>query len=330
MMGRPQKRDLAQVVATFVTPVEAPLRVEMTVAEAMKALRAHPPSHKIVYFYILDGTDRLAGVVSTRKLLLSPADRKLGELMDTPAIAVLASATLHEALEKFSVHQLLALPVVDGDDRLVGTIDVQLYAEEAIDLAESHRLHDLFQLLGLSVQEYRRDSAWGGFARRMPWLLCSVAGGTACAIVASRFQQVLAGVILLAMFIPLVLTLSESISMQSMSLTLYLLHGPNAQWRRLLRRGAKEWHTAVLLGLACAVCVTLVASLWGPGVLPVTVIGISVAASMVCAATIGVVLPVCLHVMKLDPHVASGPLVLMLGDVVTTTVYLGLATWLLI
>ncbi len=156
--------------------------------------------------------------------------------------------TLGEAMEEFAIHRLLALPVVDAGGRLAGLVDVQLYAEEAINLAEANRLADIYQL-DRPDRAAASARAGGGFVpRRMPWLLANIAGGLACAAIAAVFHQVLADVLMLAMFIPLVLTLSEAVSMQSMTLTLQYLHGHGTAMRRLRMRLFSEWRTALLLG----------------------------------------------------------------------------------
>ena len=144
--------------------------------EAVKELLNRKIERKIVYFYVVDDQGRLQGVLSARKLLLSQSDEPIEAVMDRPVVSIHASKPLSEALELFHAHRLLALPVVDDDGRLIGAVDVELYAEEAPDLADRRRAHDIFEMIGVSVEQ-RRASAVGGFNMRMPWLLCNVAGG---------------------------------------------------------------------------------------------------------------------------------------------------------
>ena len=324
-----QSTDLSQPVAKFVTPVTSALRASQTVAQGMEALRSRTIDAKVFYFYVTDDEDKLRGVIQARKLLLSDPQAKIGELMDNAAISIPATATLADAMEYFAVYRLLALPVVDEESRLIGQVDVQLYADEAVDLAEAERLNDLFQFIGLSLQQFKQGSAWVGFRRRMPWLAGNVVSGVLCAIIAAVFKDVLGKVLLLAMFIPLVLTLSESISMQAMTLVLQYLRGPRPPKDRLVARARIEYKTALLLGAGCGVLVAFAAMLWGQGPAPAVVIGVSILCSMFASATVGTLLPILIHSLRLDPKLAAGPVVLMAGDIMTTTVYLGLATlWL--
>ena len=321
------QQDISRPVRQFVGPVETALRADMTVAQSLSELRSRRIEHGITYFYAVDENGRLLGVVPARKLLLSEPGQRLGDVMIGPAVSVQADAPLEDAMELFAMHRLLALPVVERDGRLIGQIDVALYAEEALDLGEKRRLDDLFQLMGLSVQPAKRAAAKMGFRRRMPWLLCNIAGGLACALIAAFFRVVLDRVVLLEIFIPVVLTLSEAVSMQSMTIGLQNLRGSQVRWRALLARGLAEWRTVGLLGLVSAAIVGAAGLLVAQGPRPMLVIAASVAISMTAAAAVGTTLPALLHAMKLDPKVAAGPVVLAACDVVTTATYLALASW---
>jgi len=325
-MNQEHLKDLSRPVRDFALGVETTVQAEQTAHQAIESLRQRTINHKIIYFYVVDDQQRLQGVVSSRKLLLANPDDAITAIMDRPAISVEASMTLEEAMEMFAMHRLLAFPVVESDGRLIGHIDIDLYADEAVDVSESQRSAELFQIIGMSVEGLRLCSPLASFRLRMPWLLCNVAGGIACAVIAAIFHLVLAKVLMLAMFIPLVLTLSEAISMQSMTLSLQQLRSRRAAWSSLWKRTSLEWKTTALVGLCTGAIVSVAAALWGQSQTAM-VIGVCIAVSMVSAATVGAAVPILLHMMRLDPKVAAGPVVLMVGDVITTMLYLALATW---
>jgi len=331
-MGELQAKDLDRPVREFVSPVETHLQIDWTVQQALDNLRQRRIASPITYFYVVDAAGALKGVLPARKLLFNDPQARLAELMQGSTVSLSQDMTLGEAMEEFAIHRLLALPVVDEQQRLLGIIDVQLYAEEAMDLAEADRLADLFQLIGLTAHQLRHGGVWASFRARMPWLLGNVVSGLICAAVAALFQEVLGRVLLLAMFIPLVLTLSEAVSMQSMTLTLQYLHGVTTPMRRLRMRLLSEWKTALLLSVVSSVLVALAAAFWphADTVRAAGVILLSIFIAMIVSATLGTVVPFSLHLRKHDPRVAAGPTVLMLGDVIATTVYLGLATRLLL
>lgn len=322
--------NLTEPVRKHTRPVQTTVRQGQRIAEALTDLRARNITEHITYFYVVDDDDKLVGVISTRTLLLDDPQSCIGDAMDQPVISVPGSMTLEDVLEIFAMHRLLALPVVDENNTLLGVVDVQLYADEVFDLAASQRMVDLYQIVGLSIEQAKHPNAVAGYRMRMPWLACNMGGGIACAIIAAFFEATLSQVIVLAFFIPLVLTLSESISMQAMTLSLQFLHRPGVAWDAVRRRLSLESRTAVMLGATSGVVVGIASLFWGSTGLTAAVIALSILVSMIAAASAGLGVPVMLHLFRLDPRIAAGPVVLMLADVVTTAVYLCLATWLLI
>src|SRR3954451_24196770 len=157
------------------------LRASLTVGEALSWLRQHPPPGRVVYFYVTDDDGRLLGVVPTRRLLLSPPDRLLADIMVGRVVALPADATVLDACEFFTLHRFLAFPVVDDQQRLVGVVDVDLYTDELSGLGdggqdgsgERERDSDLFQMIGVHLAEARPASLAASLRRRLPWLLCN-------------------------------------------------------------------------------------------------------------------------------------------------------------
>ncbi len=321
------EKDLSKGLLQFVTPVQTLLSMDVTIGEALIGLRKKKIQQKIIYFYVVDERQALKGVVSTRQLLLADPDKSVQEVMQQPVIKLQSKQTLKAALELFAKHPLLAIPLVDENNCLLGTIDVQLVTNEAIDVADSRTRLDVFQMIGLSLEDGKKTSLQTGYRLRMPWLLCNVFSGIVCAIISRVFEVVLAKYLLLAFFIPLVLTLSESTSMQSMTQSLLFLRRPRFQWRTAIARGVREWQLAVLLAVSSGFIVGSLSLLWGDGFKPSLCIGIGICLSVILSVIFGITLPVLLYRMKLDPKVASGPVVLMVADMLTTMLYLSLAAW---
>ena len=151
-------------------------------------------------------------------------------------------------------------------------------------------------------------------------------GGIACAVVSKTFQLVLGQVLILAMFIPLVLSLSESISMQAMTQSFHALRKQNISWHKIFSRMFAEIRTAILMALTSGVLVGALSLFWGSGILVSGTIAAGIVISVILSAVIGSSVPLLLHLRKLDPKVASGPVVLTISDVITTIIYLYLAT----
>jgi len=317
-------------------PVSAHMRVEVarlregqTVGEALAELRRSPPPARIVYFYVVDDDGRLKGVIPARALLLSPPDARLADLMLRHVVAVPADATVLDACEFFVLHRFLAFPVVDAQRRLVGAIDVELYTDELHELGGGDSDDDLFQLIGVHLARARQKNPLGAFRLRFPWLLCNIAGGIAAAFLSGLFEAELQRAVALALFIPVVLALAESVSIQSVSLAIQLLHGTPPRWRAILEKMRAEFTVGALLGGAAGLLVGLTALAWiGQLHIAGSVFG-GIAGGVAAAALLGAAVPNLLHRFRLNPQVAAGPIVLAATDLATLLCYFHIAKGLL-
>nr|MDQ3331124.1 CBS domain-containing protein [Planctomycetota bacterium] len=243
-------RDFVQVAA------------DLTIAEALDEVRRAKPPGRIVYFYAVDAEGRLVGIVPTRRLLLGAPTDTVGDVMVRDPVTLTVEATVADACEMFFQHRFLALPIVGPGRRLLGVIDVELYADEMSDLAHREEAEDLFQLIGVRLQEVRGGSLQAALAGRFPWLMCNVAGGLACAVLGGMYDALLQKAVALALFIPVVLAVAESVSIQSLTLTLQGHQGLRVEWREWLRAMQREAATALPLGLLCGLFVAGAALIW--------------------------------------------------------------------
>lgn len=306
------------------------LEADFSVGEALGCLRRQNLGGKIVYFYVLDKAGKLVGVVPTRRLLMSELSTRVAEIMVPDVVTIPDCASVLEAGELFVDHRFLALPVVDEDGHVLGIVDVTLFTDEVANLAQQQSAERAFQLIGVHVAIGRTAPLWGRFKDRFPWLLCNIGGGLICAFLAGWFEHVLDAVILLALFVPVVLALGESVSIQSMTLTLQSLHGRRIAWRRLLRSLRRELATALLLGIASGTLIGGVAWIWRGEGLAALAIMVSITLAMMTACMLGVLVPTVVHAMRFDPKFAAGPAVLAMTDIATLLFYFGLASYLLV
>lgn len=305
------------------------LRQDQTVGEALDAIRRCDIQGLIVYFYVLDEKERLVGVVPTRNLLMAGPTESIAAVMIKDVVSIPSSATLLTACEFFAMHRFLSCPVVDEENRLLGVADIDLFTDEVFSLAEKRSADDLFQLIGVHVALGRRASPWASFKDRFPWLLCNIAGGTLCALIASLYDALLNQAIALALFIPVVLALSESVSIQSMTITLQSLHAGRLDWRRARTSLGREFLASALIGLACGSLLMLISWIWRGELVVSLAIGLSIWVSMITSCLVGVALPTVMRALRQDPRIASGPIVLASADLLTLLFYLNLAGLLL-
>jgi magnesium transporter len=304
------------------------VKADQTVGEALADLRIQQPQGRIIYFYVMDDADRLLGVVPTRRLLLSQPDARISEVMVPEVVTIPSTANVREACELFLAHRFLAFPVLHNE-RMVGIVDVEVFAEGIDDLERTKQQEDLFQLMGVHLSATQQASAWNGFTSRFPWLLCNIAGGLLAAVLSYFFETLLAKVVAVALFVPIVLGLNESVAIQSVSLALLVLHGQTPTVQALWARLRREIFTGALLGAACGLIVAAVALAW----LRVTGVAVALLAGVglgvVCSAMFGLAMPYVLRLLKRDPQVAAGPIALVIADMVALTIYFSVASWLL-
>jgi magnesium transporter len=307
----------------------ARLSADHTVGEAIAAARAAPPNGRIVYFYVLDSEGRLEGVVPTRRLLLSADSTPIRDVMVAKSITIPAAATVLDACEFFLLHKFLAFPVVDGQRRMLGIVDVDLYTDELADVDRREELDDLFQLIGVHLEDSQARSPTAAFLSRFPWLITNIAGGIMAAFLSGFYQVELEKAVALALFVPVVLALAESVAIQSVSIALQRLHGRRPTLAGILGALQHESLTGVLLGGASAVTVALVALVWlGQPTVSLALLG-GITGGVICAAVIGVAMPNVLRLFAREPQVAAGPVALAATDMVTLVIYFSLARFLL-
>jgi magnesium transporter len=327
-------------VATSIPDFDAPavdharkdfplLDVSMSVVEALEKIRREGVGERVIYFYTVDEQQRLVGVLPTRRLLSAPLEAPLREIMVPRVIAIPWTATVLDACEFFVLYKFLAFPVVDGQRRVIGIIDANLFAEEILEAGESDDRHpssrvigpEFFESLGFHLEQIRGASPWRSFRFRFPWLLVTVTGGTLSAILAGFFEATLARSLVLAFFLTMVLALNESVSMQSMSVTVHALRSIAVTRRWLATAFRREVNTALLLGLACGVIVSAIVLIWRNDVAGAFVIGGSIVLSLVTASALGLGVPSLLHRFQLDLKIAAGPVTLALADFIALVIY---------
>jgi magnesium transporter len=316
-------------------PVTRHMRTDATripagsnVARALEYIREHEVGGRVVYFYVVDSEDRLLGVVPTRRILRAKPAAFIEDVMIARVIAVPHTATVLDACEFFTMHKLLAFPVVDADRKLVGLVDVDLYTDELADLERRQEGEDLFQLVGVHLSDAEQRRTLLAARKRFPWLLCNVVGGMIAAIIADAYEDI-ATLALVTPFIALVTGMAEGVAMQSVSLALQTLHGRRPTWAALGRKAGRELMVGFILGLACGLIVGFVAFLWKGSARAGLSLSIGICGGVAASAALGIALPFLMRLMRRDPQVASGPIALAAADLVTLLLYFNLGRWLL-
>lgn len=325
------QESLGHPVTDFIRRDFVSVRPHWTITECVASLRGDQETGGIYYIYVTDGEGVLVGVIPIRRMLAVDPCTRADAIMINQLITLSATATISEASHLFIDHKLLAFPVVDERSQLVGIVDVNVFTDEMIDMTERQQADDVFQWIGVKMEVLKNASPLQAFRYRFPWLGATIASGVACAALAGFFEATLAQAAILAMFLTVALGLGESVSIQSMTMTMQALQGQTSLRQFIKDRLVKEIQTATLLALACGAIVGSVSIFW-PGVWMMSVsIGVSIAATIVCAGITGLAVPTVLHKYEKDPRVAAGPITLAIADLATVFLYLGsgtIALWL--
>jgi magnesium transporter len=301
------------------------LKEDQTVSEALEFFHSQRVTKQIIYFYVTDEKSKLVGVVPTRGLLMNPPAVKISSIMIRDVLTLPSSANVADACELFYKHKFLALPVVADDGRLEGIVDIAHFTDAIIDVNRRGSHDDIFQLIGVHLAAAQKKSPFLAFKNRFPWLVCNMIGGLLCAFVLSRYEHLLDYVIILALYIPVVLALSESVSMQSMTITLQRLHKDTVNLKYFIIAIRNEFVTAFLLGAGSGGIVGLTAWLWKGNVDAAFAMAYSILFAIMTACVIGVVIPIAVKRFSKDPKLASGPIILSIADVLTLLLYFNIA-----
>ncbi|CAN5611652.1 magnesium transporter [soil metagenome] len=309
------------------------LRARITVQEALDQIRSEGVGERVIYFYAVDDDQRLVGVLPTRRLLTAPLESSLDDVMIRRVIALPATASVLDACEFFVLYKFLAFPVVDAERRVLGVVDVSLFRQEMLEAgdrdedraASRPQPDEFFEALGFRLSEIKGASPLRVFRYRFPWLLATVGSGTSCAMLAGVFETTLASSVVIAFFLTMVLGLNESVSMQSMTVTIQALRTTALTRRWFVETFRREFATAFLLGVSCGVVVAMIVWLWRRDALAAGAIGSSIALSLVTACLFGLSVPSLLHWLKLDPKIAAGPVTLAITDFCALGFYFSIA-----
>ncbi len=298
----------------------------VTVARALELLRAHAKNEAINYVYVVDAGGRLSGTLPVRSLLAAAPGVKVGDAASHELIKLSARQPKDEVIRAFKEHRFQALPVVDDQDRLVGVVT----SDSVLSALRAQEDEIVFGATGADAREQELRTGVA-FTRRLPWITMTVIGGLGCAFIAGLFHATLERAVVLGLFMPLVLAVSESVAAQTATIVLKTLVTGDIPKGALVRFLLKEVAVGLLIGLYAAILVVLASMLWPHSDLRLgIVIGCSVVLGVCWSTLVGVAVPTTLRRFRVEPSVAGGPVVLMIADLFTLLFYFGIASMVIV
>ena len=300
------------------------LRRQMTAAAAMAFLREHyADEHDLYYLYVLDRQRRLVGIVSLRALVLALPEQTLDEIMDRDVLTVRADTDQEEVARLLSRYNLLALPVVDEEEHLLGLVSV----DDVVDVLEEEATEDIYRLAQLSGDSEIFSPIHRSVRNRLPWLIVNLGTAFLASSVVSLFEGTIAQAALLAAFMPIVAGQGGNAGTQTMTIIIRSLALGELELRDVWRALLHEAGVGILHGLTIGLLVGLLAWLWKGNPTLGLVIGLAMLGNLLVAALAGVTIPMLLKLLKIDPALASAVFVTTATDVCGFTLFLGLATY---
>lgn len=312
--------------AGLMTPRYLAVRPDITVGQTLAFIRRTGGDVETVYYvYVVDQLKRLAGVVSLRQLLFTDDVIRISEIMERDPVSVRDEIDQEEAAHILEANDLIALPVVDSFNRLLGIITF----DDVIDVIREEQTEDVYKMGAMegSTERYVDASIWKLIRKRVPWLIILLLAGTITTNVLSWFEPITLAATFLIWFVPVITQTGGNSGTQSSTLMIRGLATGEVHFRHLGRVLLKELAIGTIMGIILGVVILGRGVFLPPGieVLPAVAIGASLIFVVVFSTLVGAFAPLLIHRLGADPTVMAGPLMATIIDVAGLTIYFQIA-----
>ncbi|UTH14462.1 magnesium transporter [Macrococcus equipercicus] len=295
----------------------------MTVREAMLQLKEQAPSAETIYYiFIVNDRNQLVGVISLRDLIVAENDAYIEDVMNERVISVNVADDQEDVAMVVRDYDLLALPVVDYQNHLLGIITI----DDIVDVIDEEASEDYSKLAGVSDIDSIDDSVFDTAKKRLPWLAALTIMGMGTATILGSFQETLEHVALLAAFIPIIGGMAGNSGTQSLAVVVRGISTGEIEGQNKVKLAIREAGSGLLTGFSCAFLLfAIICIVYKKPVLAV-IVAVSLTIAMTVATLAGALVPIIMHRINIDPAVASGPFISTINDIISMLIYFGLAT----
>ena len=295
-----------------------------TVKEAVDKLKAFADfAENIYYLYVLDDDKRLIGVVSFRDLLMADLNERVENIMFSRVIAVQAETDQEQAARLIERYDFVAVPVTDNNGRLLGIITV----DDVLDVLIQEANEDIEKLTASGKAIDFETKALAASFRRLPWLIMLLFIGLFSASIINRFEDTLQKVVSLAFFMPMIAGMTGNTGTQSLAVVVRGLVKADLNRASVIRLVARETGVGVIIGVICGLLIAAMAFVWQGNLVLGMIVGGSLFLTLIVGTLAGTVIPLILYYFKVDPAIASGPLITTLNDIFSLSIYFGTASF---
>ncbi|MGE6257491.1 magnesium transporter [Heyndrickxia sporothermodurans] len=294
-----------------------------TVRETVDKLKVFAEfSETINYLYVIDGDKKLVGVVSYRDLILADEYEKIHDIMFSRVISVSAEADQEEVAKVIERYDFLAVPVVENNNELVGIVTV----DDIIDVFIQEANEDIEKLSASGKSIDFDTKAIVAAYRRLPWLILLLFIGLVSGTIISGFENTLSKVVALAFFMPMIAGMTGNTGTQSLAVVVRGLATRDIDKKIVFKLIYRELAVGVIIGITCGILISIIAYIWQGNPILGLVVGSSLVMTLIIGTLAGTIVPLILYKFKIDPAVASGPLITTLNDILSLLIYFGIAT----
>ena len=311
-----------QTAGRIMNPTVFALSEDLTAGEAIQALQGSREVEMVFYLYVVDERRHLVGVVSLRRLLLVAPETPLQRIMTTDLISARVDTDQEEAAQHVASYNLLAIPVVDEENKLVGIITV----DDVIDIIKDEATEDLYRLAGVSGDEHVFTPAGEAARKRLPWLAMNLVTAALAAFVVRAFQATIDQVVMLAVLMTIVASMGGNAATQTLTVIVRAIALGELTWGNSRKAVLKEALVGLGNGLALGTVGALVAWLLSGNVYLGAILALAMVINLLVAAVAATLIPIALRALKVDPALASAVFITTLTDVFGFFAFLGLAT----
>ncbi|SHI68648.1 magnesium transporter [Geosporobacter subterraneus DSM 17957] len=305
------------------------LKKEMTLREALDYIKRIALDKETVYTcYVTDANRKLEGIISLRKLVTNDEDKTVGEMMNTDVIYVHTHDDQETIAHLFKKYDLMAVPVVDKEERLTGIITI----DDIVDVIEQENTEDFQRMAAMapSEEEYLETPVFTLAKHRITWLLILMISATFTGNIIRRFEDVLSSVVVLAAFIPMLMDTGGNAGSQSSTLVIRGLALGDIKLGDVLKVMWKELRVSTIVGVVMAgINFLRIFYVERVGIQIAVTVSITMFVTVVLAKLVGGILPIAARRMKLDPAIMASPLITTIVDAVALIVYFSMAAWIL-
>ena len=298
---------------------------DMTVEQALRKIRQQAKDKETIYtLYVTNNSKKLEGVLSLRELLMADCNSKIEDVM-SKAISVSTDTDQEEVANLLKELDLLAVPVVDKENRMVGIVTI----DDAIDILEEETTEDIYDQAGLvdvtNKESNRseiliRGSLWDIWKVRLPFLVITLAGALLAGLVIEEFEEVLESIVAVAIFIPLIMDMGGNVGTQSSTVFARGVVLGHIHVKHFFKHFLKEIGVGLSLGVVVGLVSGVIAGIWQYPALGLAV-GLSLVATMTLAALLGFLVPYALVKFNMDQAAGSAPIITSIKDVVGLIIY---------